>query len=188
MKKNFEDLLIKHCAPTLAGVKTANLFCYEASREETCSSVDFWNQKLLPLGVQVMIIKYCDSKNNSLIYVFREKSLIQDLKKQDVLEYLASMGYGFDLNILELLSVLSGRLTNNESFPHEIGLFLGFPLHDVLGFIHNEGKKFCCSGCWKVYENPEQAQKCFARYKKCSAIYRKMYRNGKSIIQLTLAA
>ncbi|MEA1961474.1 MAG: DUF3793 family protein [Bacillota bacterium] len=188
MKKTFENLLIEHCAPTLAGVKTANLFCYEATREEACSSVDYWSEKLLPLGVQIMLIKSCYSKNNSLVYVFREKSLIQDLKKQDVLKYLASIGYGFDLNIPELLSVLSCRLTNDESFPHEIGLFLGYPLHDVLGFIHHQGKNFCCSGCWKIYENPEQAQKCFAQYKNCSAIYQKMYQKGKSIIQLTLAA
>ena len=37
---------------------------------------------------------------------------------------------------------LIGRLQENEGFPHEIGLFLGYPPEDVLGFIENKGEFF----------------------------------------------
>ena len=36
-------------------------------------------------------------------------------------------------------------------FPHEIGVFLGYPLEDVVGFIRHRGKCFTCCGCWKSY-------------------------------------
>ena len=38
-------------------------------------------------------------------------------------------------------------------FPHEIGVFLGYPLDDVKGFIKNEGKKYLMIGYWKVYSD-----------------------------------
>lgn len=48
-----------------------------------------------------------------------------------------------------------------ESCPHEIGLFLGYPLDDVKSFIKNKGKNCICCRYWKVYHHPEQAQKTF---------------------------
>ena len=43
-------------------------------------------------------------------------------------------------------------------FPHEIGVFLGYPLEDVKGFIENKGKNFLYSGYWKVYSDVERAK------------------------------
>lgn len=34
-----------------------------------------------------------------------------------------------------MLEQLRSRLHGSEEFPHEIGVFLGYPLNDVLGFI-----------------------------------------------------
>jgi hypothetical protein len=50
--------------------------------------------------------------------------------------------------------------------PHEIGLFLGIPLHDVLGFIKNSGKNYLYCGYWKVYEDVEGAKEMFEAYSK----------------------
>ena len=47
---------------------------------------------------------------------------------------------------------------------HEIGLFLGIPLEDVVGFIKCRGKDPICCGCWKVYHQPAQAQKLFSLF------------------------
>lgn len=188
MKNRFENLLIEHCAPTLAGLKTANLFCYEADKEEVQRNIEFWNKTLLSLGVKIKIIKNCNLRNSSLIYVFREKSLMEDLKSPGVVDYLKSAGYSEPLKIENLLAQLSFRLKDCVSFPHEIGIFLGYPLHDVMGFIHHQGRNFCCSGFWKVYQNPEQAQRRFSQYKKCTDVYRKMYQKGSSIVKLTVAA
>ena len=52
-----------------------------------------------------------------------------------------------------------------EKFPHEIGLFLDYPLVDVIGFIRNTGKNCKCSGCWKAYGNAKEAEKTFCKYK-----------------------
>ena len=55
------------------------------------------------------------------------------------------------------LERLRSRLAQREDFPHEIGLFLGYPLGDVIGFIKNAGQNCKCVGCWKVYCNECEA-------------------------------
>ena len=72
-------------------------------------------------------------------------------------------------------------------FPHEIGLFLGYPLEDVQGFIENCGKNYRLCGCWKVYGDPQAALRCFARYEKCARVYLQCYQNGHSLSRLTVA-
>ena len=41
-----------------------------------------------------------------------------------------------------MLTQLSRKLCCSAEFPHEIGVFLGYPLGDVVGFIENRGKNF----------------------------------------------
>ncbi len=49
-------------------------------------------------------------------------------------------------------------------FPHEMGIFLGYPLGDVKGFIRHRGRDFLYCGYWKVYENEAEARKLFSVY------------------------
>ena len=79
------------------------------------------------------------------------------------------------------------RLKENEDFPHEIGLFLSYPPEDVKGFIDNRACNFKCSGLWKVYGDEARAQAMFARFRKCTEIYCKLWQEGSSIEQLAVA-
>lgn len=46
------------------------------------------------------------------------------------------------MTLEQLLERLSGRISASEDFPHEIGLFLGYPVDDVTGFIQNKGRNY----------------------------------------------
>ena len=81
----------------------------------------------------------------------------------------------------------TGRLKNDDEFPHEIGLFLGYPPEDVLGFIKNGAENCKRLGCWKVYGDEENALKTFKKYEKCTEIYSKLWNNGRSLERLTVA-
>ena len=81
---------------------------------------------------------------------------------------------------------LKERLEHNHEFPHEIGLFLGYPLGDVIGFVENSGRNCICSGCWKVYQNAAEAIRTFQRFKKCKEVYVRLWSEGKSVWQLTV--
>jgi hypothetical protein len=62
--------------------------------------------------------------------------------------------------------------------PHEIGIFLGIPLPDVLGFIRNRGKKALVSGCWKVYHDPASKLALFSRYQEAKGCFVKYIMAG----------
>ena len=72
--------------------------------------------------------------------------------------------------------------------PHEIGVFLGYPLEDVLGFIENGGRNCLSCGCWKVYSNECAALEAFARFEKCKAVYQRLFASGCPLTRLTVAA
>ena len=65
---------------------------------------------------------------------------------------------------------------------------LGYPLGDVIGFIKNAGQNCKCVGCWKVYCNECEAIKAFERFKKCTNVYVRLWNQGRSVRQLTVAA
>lgn len=136
-------------------------------------------------GVYTEIIKV--SQCRALIYVYRKKRLQKDLKKEGVLELLQQYGYS-NCNLSDCLEHLKVRLQEYDCFPHEIGVFLDYPLLDVIGFIEQGGKNCKCCGIWKVYSNECETQQLFARFRKCTDVYIKVFARGRTLMQLTVAA
>lgn len=181
-----EAEIIAHCAPTLAGIKTANMFMYTTeNQEKLCMEIDEENRILNSKGVFVEVLRTSESK--ALVYVYRKKKLEYDLKREGACTLLKNCGYECQAADC-CLRKLQERFFENDCFPHEVGLFLGYPLDDVNGFIEQKGKNYKCCGIWKVYGDEEQTQALFRRLKKCSEIYRRLFANGRSILQLTVAA
>lgn len=179
-----ENLLVIYCAPTLAGIKTANLFSCKCT--DCCSAklvVDSWNSVLNHRGVYVRIMRHRNDR--ALIYVYRRDKLAEDFRREGAKEFLCSRGYG-DKSMSDMLDMLALRLCESSDFPHEIGLFLGYPLGDVKGFIENEGKNCKLAGIWKVYGDECEAKKLFCKYRKCTDIYCKKLHEGTPITRLAV--
>lgn len=179
-----EEYLIECCSPTLASIKTANLFNYPFSSEnELYSQLARWNDILGARGVSITVLK--QREHSALIYVYRRAKLKSDLENPEVRELLADCGYA-KCDIDSAIGSLRRRLYDSDTFPHEIGVFLGYPIGDVKGFICNKGRNCKCEGCWKVYCNQREAERTFARYKECSRSYAKLWSNGRSVPDLTV--
>ncbi len=185
MNRTFEECLIDRCAPTLAGVKPGNLFSF-SGEEKVPELLRIWNRQLSDKGIRLTALR--QKENRHLILVYRPKALRAILENQDIVRFLDSLGYTGCGEPEEFLRALASRIESGSGFPHEIGVLLGYPLHDVRGFIQNRGGNACCSGCWKVYDRREEAECQFRRYDLCTGIYLKMYRLGKSVMQLTVVA
>ena len=180
-----EQYLINHCAPTLASLKTANLFnCTAENPTALQMAVSRWQALLAPKGVELLLLR--ESGNRALVYVYRPDRLTRDLQQPGVAAFLAHCGYTGTAPAA-CLDVLRRKLAVSSDFPHEIGLFLGYPLSDVIGFIENKGHNYKCKGCWKVYCNECETQKTFQRYQKCRNVYLRLWKQGRSVLQLTVA-
>lgn len=178
-----EDMIVKHCSPTLAGIKTGNLFgCRYTNASDIHEAVRRLNKQLGKKGLRVLPLRCQD--NRALIYVYRPARLSRDLQNSTAYRLLRERGYGMETP-QRCVRQLMKRLGDNGEFPHEIGLFLGYPPEDVCGFIENSAD--CkCVGCWKVYGDADAARKTFAKYKKCTDIYCTQFAKGKSIERLTV--
>ena len=88
----------------------------------------------------------------------------------------------------DCLRQLASRLCLQAEFPHEIGVFLGYPLDDVKGFIRHKGRNYTYCGCWKCYSDPQAARRRFEGFRRCTETFRRRYAAGTPIIQLVVAA
>lgn len=65
-----EETFIHHCSPTMAGIKTANLFsCCFADDREMRDSIRRLNGILVKKGIRVLPLRYHDRR--ALIYAYR---------------------------------------------------------------------------------------------------------------------
>ena len=177
-----EEMIIKHCSPTLAGIKTGNMFsCAFDNTEQMKESIRTYNRLLNKKGLRVLPLRHKD--NRALVYIFRPEALKEDLCDDLACRILKDKGYctsKADRCVVHLIK----RIGELDAFPHEVGLFLGYPPEDVSGFICNEECKF--SGLWKVYGDVNTAQEKFEQYKKCTESFSKRYADGCSLDNLAV--
>lgn len=178
-----DDTIVLHCAPTLAGIKTGNLFSYFFDDEEKISDeIRRFNRVLVPKGLCLLPLYYC--KNRVLMYLYRPEYLKRDLLNEDAARILERYGYK-GKSCGQCLQTLKKRICELPEFPHEIGLFLSYPAEDVNGFIEQKSCKFV--GYWKVYGNEVKARNTFEKYKKCTEQYCKALDLGKKLDNLAVA-
>lgn len=181
-----DKALVAHGAPTLARMKIGNLFNVACpDREALCAEMRALRPVLREKGVHLTILREKDGR--VLLYLYRRQDLAAALNRPEIQAFMAQYGYA-DLRPEAAIARLRGRIRQSEEFPHEIGVFLGYPLCDIQGFICNEGRNCLCCGCWKVYANPDQAQQLFARYKKCTEAYVRLFASGYPLSRLTVRA
>lgn len=180
-----EEKLIANCSPTLAGLKTGSLFnCWYDTPEQMRQAVRHWNGVLTEKGLRMLPLGFWDGR--ALIYVYRPSQLSRDLKNANAAQILRGLGYRPEAPECCVTHLIT-RLRESAEFPHEIGLFLGYPPEDVAGFIEHRAADCKCAGCWKVYGDAEAAQRTFETYKKCTEAYRRQYRLGHGIRHLAVA-
>ena len=184
-----EKRLVEQAAPTMAAIEVGSLFPYVPDAGENIySRLEQWNRDFAKKGIRTVVIKECSEHSSTLLlYTYRPAMMQKILDRADSKTFLMQYGYEKDFSLGEYLQMLSARLCPENPFPHEIGLFLGYPLEDVMGFIANKGSNYLCCGHWKVYANREQAEKQFTRFRRCTKIFCESYNSGISINQLTVA-
>ena len=105
-----DELLIKCGSPTLAGLKTVNMFSYTyESREEVRRDLRRLNKILVPRGLRVIPLRYSDK--TVLIYLYRIEALKADLSQKEAVRILREVGYesaDSDQCVVKLIRKLRG--------------------------------------------------------------------------------
>ncbi|MDO4720856.1 MAG: DUF3793 family protein [Peptostreptococcaceae bacterium] len=187
MLEEFERMLAYHCAPTLSGIKSGNIFSIRhQDRTEIREIADTYNTKLRRFGIYIELLCLCE--NRAVVYAYRRSALLAELSEEKMRRFLASKGYEVQQDIESLLVRLKARMNSKEDFPHEIGAFLGYPLEDIVDFIRCRGKDFKLNGYWKVYHDVRSKKALFEAFSKSRNRFCQELSLGRNLQELVYAA
>ena len=88
---------------------------------------------------------------------------LKNVSEKEVAESLKEMGISYSM-LCDSGVRKVWLIYREEEILEILGIFLGYPLADVKGFIEHNGKDFLYQGYWKVYENVEERKKMFSIY------------------------
>ncbi len=154
-----EFQLALQCAPLITGIKISNLLMVCGKREDAV-------QNLLE-GSDISCFCVMSSPKKTAFLLYRRAELEMYLGNQDVRQLFQKLGYK-DFSLEYVLPRFRKRyeahMNGEQQFPHEMGLLLGYPIEDVVGFMEHSGKEYLYSGYWKVYENVPAKKQIFLHY------------------------
>ena len=183
---DMNDIMTKlalQCSPVIAGVKMSNLIVVKKAMIPQV--------KKIFAGTGLEIFVFCSFNENSYALIYREEELMNWLNQKDVSMLLEKFGYS-NLDIKDILCKVSKRYRrycrDEADFPHELGLLLGFPTEDVVGFIENDGRNFLLCGYWKVYSDIERADKQFKKFDRAKEDAIRLIFGKRDILELLNSA
>lgn len=200
----FERKVVTHCAPVLAGIKPAGMFSCPLKSASCCGDphcrslkpLDFviayqsCAERLRELDVEMLVLD--QGEKSALVLVYRARALREAVSAGERGAFLESLGYETH-DLARSLKRLAQRVSYARmvsktkdacAFPHEVGIFLGYPVEDVIGFIENQGDDYLVCGCWKAYSRERDARACFCRYKQCTAELVRRFQDGARIEEI----
>ncbi len=177
---SFEQTIV-HCgAPALCGIKPSCLFSMGKERYGAkLDKIREWNSELSETGISIVPVPR--SCGPVLFFVYDRALLLRQCEGACVKEYLLQKGYPVYAGFKAMLAELLHRLSCGKEFPHEVGVFLGYPLGDVIAFERYAGTGYAYSGYWKTYGNVSAARMQAARYRECSATCGEWLMKGCSV-------
>jgi len=158
-RQRVELQIVLQCAPTIAGLKTSNLLIVPRKQEDKVRYV------LRQMGLSGYRLVY--DRKRVVFLVFNRDMLINYLSTNEVKEFLGKYGYrteAFGYCLRYFQERYDEYIHSRKVFPHEMGVFLGYPLCDVKGFIENGGDGFKIAGYWKVYDNEDSTLRLFEEF------------------------
>lgn len=174
--ENIETQLALQCAPLITGLKVSNLLIIPKGNEEVVKRI------LNRTGIS--FYRLIQTRTKTTFLLFRRNELEEFLSDENVRNVFMKAGYK-SLQIGKILRTFSLRyeayMQGDKSFPHEMGLLLGYPVEDVVGFVENNGKNFLYSGYWKVYEHQKAKVKLFDKFKVAEETLIHLLSNGLSM-------
>lgn len=201
----FEQAIVQHGAETLAGFKPASLLCWEADEGEIEKILAYGTREYQRFDVHFCLLGKCGNAHRILIY--RAHLLTKWILRPDVSHALHNLGYRYanenppvqttaktsaagtamkkEEFLTYLLFQLRERICLSPTLPDEIGLFLGYPVKDVLRFMEDHGQSaYPLRGSWRVYHHPKKAEATFHAFRACRQCWLHALQEGSSLPQV----
>lgn len=168
--RGFQHWITEKLAPVLLAVKPAELLCFSGDDEEgktRIAMIQEYIRKIPCVGFRKFLMKNGRQK----ILFYHGAALKEKLEDSRNHRFLMQQGYPKEVNIEAYMDILVLRISSGE-MPHEIGVFLGYPLKDVLGYIGHPSLKLTKVNGWKIYGNPMLSDRTYERIENAKTFVR----------------
>ena len=144
-------LLVK-TAGVRRGVKPAELLrvrhCYERTNDEGFRFCLYRRDIFFTL--RLAYVELAVEAASSLVLFYDPAALAATLRARPVRQWLEGQGYPETGSVEGCLGELARR-ARLGGLPHEVGVFVGYPLKDVVGFMRHLPATPVHNGAWRVY-------------------------------------
>lgn len=173
-KEYLFSIISYKAAPTIREKKPSSLVTFTNNRREV---YNIWKTFKLEVMNQLELdfIELKD-KNDSVRVLFYKRELLEKcINKRKCREFLNTIGYEHSITLEQCLNKLKNKF--EYICPHEIGVFLGIPVEDVVGFIKHKGENSVLCRYWKVYHNPDMAIELFRSFDRAKECIKEEIKN-----------
>lgn len=195
IEARFVRCLVRQAGLVFMGIKPAAVFGLCARPDaaahvhcstawQTCAEklIVYYAAALAREGVELIWLGR--KKNTVMVLVWRPSLVAQEL----ACPARKCLARGFGLSTTSYRRAMSALITRlrahyagKQTFPHEVGLVLGYPPQDVAGFISDGGRRAKACGRWQVYGNLAEARRRFAELAQCEHRCNQLYAQGVSL-------
>ena len=159
-----EKFLIYNASLVISGVKPSATITIKKDKENLYDKwIKYGIDFLESIDIQYINLRECS--NALIIFIYNKDQLSKYVFRKDNKDFLMQLVYSNKNDINNYLYMLKNRY-KEFNCPHELGVFLGFPLNDVMDFMNCKNKKCLSCGYWLVYNNLQEAQETFSMYDK----------------------
>lgn len=157
-RKELLKFLLVKTAAVRRGVKPGELLrvrhCYETNNAEGLKICLYRSDIYGILGLDYVELKV--EEGSSLVLFYNAQALKATLAERRNRRWLERRGYPKDSALDGMIAELRRRAQGTE-LPHEVGIFIGYPLKDVAGFMAKIPATPLHNGPWRVYGDARES-------------------------------
>ena len=140
--------------------------------------------KILGLEHRILV----QSASGVLVFFYDPILLAETLAEERSRKFLVTCGCGENASLVEDLNWLENRFHGcSTDFPHEVGLFLGYPLKDVEGFVKRQRPTDAGRGVsWRIFGESESSLALMGRFRTARERLRKQLQRESDVERFCL--
>lgn len=154
--------LVEILGPVILGSKPSeilNISLSDNNKEYKINEIKLFFKNCSRLSYEIIY-----KENGEIKVLFMNKNVLSKIfDDKKCVNFLKFIGYPSNYDLNNYINFLIERLKDNN-FPHEIGVFLGYPLKDVVGFMGYGNYKLQKTKYWRVYGNVEVSDEIYNRF------------------------
>lgn len=159
---NFIKWLVELLGPVILGAKPAEILSFPEKANDGVSKI----QRIRAIFNKSNVISYREfsyCNKCTKIFFYNPVELDKTLKEHKNLNFLKTLGYPNEYSLDSYLNHIIDKMKMGI-IPDEIGVFLGYPLKDVMGFIGHPSLKLTKINGWRVYGDTRISDKKYIEF------------------------